>query len=60
MWLALYLSAMIIDLTITALVGGLLAGPFSKWLAWTDQMMIILVLILISLTMVLVDWKKLS
>ncbi|WP_225429568.1 hypothetical protein [Fructilactobacillus sanfranciscensis] len=51
---------MIIDLTITALVGGLLAGPFSKWLAWTDQMMIILVLILISLAMVLVDWKKLS
>lgn len=45
MWLALYLSAMIIDLTITALVGGLLAGPFSKWLAWTDQMMIILFLI---------------
>lgn len=60
MWLALYLSAMIIDLTITALVGGLLVGPFSKWLAWTDQMMIILVLILISLAMVLVDWKKLS
>jgi len=60
MWLALYLSAMIIDLTITDLVGGLLAGPFSKWLAWTDQMMIILVLILISLAMVLVDWKKLS
>lgn len=60
MWLALYLSAMIIDLTITALVGGLLAGPSSKWLAWTDQMMIILVLILISLAMVLVDWKKLS
>ncbi len=39
-------------------IGGLLAGPFSKWVLWSDQMLLILVLIIASLIMILVDWKR--
>ncbi|WP_395319853.1 MFS transporter [Fructilactobacillus frigidiflavus] len=39
-------------------IGGLLAGPFSKWVTWNDQMIIVLILILISLLMIIFDWKR--